>query len=135
MSALGTIHNHKMSLIKSVVGANDALLVDAHREFLAWKNKNPQVAKTNFGFALKHHEKCRRAITKKYDAFIKPKQYANAIATTCIINNKIYWNPHDNECWKNADRTPPPVPRNGSPVKVLYNHERDTVYRHVIELQ
>ena len=43
--------------IKAVAEANDQDLVAVHKEFNKFKSLNPQLARTNFGFALRHYKK------------------------------------------------------------------------------
>ena len=43
--------------MKSVAGANDKELVAVHKEFQKWKKLNPQLTKTDYGFALRHYPK------------------------------------------------------------------------------
>ena len=44
-------------------------------------------------------------------------------------DNVCYWKAHDDPAWKQACRTAPPVPRNGAPVRVLFDHQRMATYR------
>ena len=46
-----------MSSIKAVVAANDEILVKAHDNFLKWKKENCNVAKTDFGHAIRQCER------------------------------------------------------------------------------
>ena len=50
------VAKRKMS-IKAVVGANDKQLIAVHKEFHQWKTLNPQLAKTDYGFAMRHYQK------------------------------------------------------------------------------
>ena len=119
-----------MSLIKSVVQADNKKLVGAHKEFLRWKQQNLNLATTNFGWALQHYEKCKRSITQNCQTFTSKKSYARSISTTFIIANTVYWKPRNDPGWKQADRVPPPAARNNAPVKVLFNDQRHAVYRY-----
>ena len=125
-----------MSLIKCVVYANDNLLYKAHKEFANWKQQqlnsnsvSQYLAKTDFGWALRHFEKCKRSITKICPTFESQKSYARGISTTQVIGKNIYWKNHDDPVWKQSRRDPPPFARNGAPVKVLFDHEKDVLYR------
>ena len=40
---------------KAVVEANDEELIAVHKEFKKWNALNSEVAKTDFGFALRHY--------------------------------------------------------------------------------
>lgn len=122
------VHCAHMSL-KAVVCATNKKLIAAHKQFLEWKTLGCQLAKTTFGWALRHFTSCKRAITGTCATFTSQKTYARAIATTRVIDNKVYWKAHDDPCWKRACRKPPPIPRNNAPVKVLFNHDRDDTYR------
>lgn len=119
-----------MSLVKSVVNADNISLVCAHKELIKWKKEqNQYFAKTIFGWAILHYKKCKRSITKNCPSFTSQKSYARALATTCIIANTVYWRERNDPGWKQAARAPPPAPRNGAPVKVLFNSERHAAYR------
>ena len=117
---------------RAVVSANDTQLVKAHKEFYKWKKNNPlpgTLCATDFTFALKHYGKFRRAITKNCASFTSRKTYARAMVTTYIIGNKTYWKARDDPGWKRAELKPPPAPRNGAPVRVFFNHNRDIIYK------
>ena len=119
-----------MSLVKSIVKANDEQLVGAHQQFLDWKSQHFGDAKTNFGYALKHFASCKRAITRICPSFTSDHSYARGISTTYVYDKKIYWKEHSDPCWKKSRRKPPPVPRNGGRVRVLFDHQRDAIYRY-----
>ena len=57
------------------------------------------------------------------------QSYARAIVTTEIIDGKVFWKHRDNEGWRQANRQPPPSTKNGAPVQVFYNHNRDCIFR------
>ena len=122
-----------MSLAKSIVRANDQMLVNAHKLFLAWKQQHLNWYKksSDHGLVLKHFsiKQCRRIITKTCPTFKSQKTYARSITTTYAIGSKVYWKAHDDPAWKQACRTAPPVPRNGAPVRVLFDHQRMATYR------
>ena len=86
---------------------------------------------TDFTFALKHYAKYHRAITKNIPSFKSSKTYARAMVTTYIIGKKAYWKAREDAGWKRADLKPPPVPRNGAPVRVFYNHNEKRIYKFV----
>ena len=121
-----------MSKIKSVCMASDKQLVQAHKDFHEWKKKNykPNFGKpvTNFGLAQRHYKACRRAITRNCGTFTNAKSYATALATTFVSQKKIYWQSCSDVCWSQADRQPPPEPRNKAPVRVVYDHNKDEIY-------
>ena len=50
------VGERKMSM-KAVVGANDKQLIAVHKEFHKWKKANPKLAKTDYGFAMRHYQK------------------------------------------------------------------------------
>ena len=119
-----------MACIKAVVEANDEKLIAAHKTFAEWKKNLPHNGmRTDYGRAMRHFNKCRRSITKCCDTFFSNKSYARSIVTTQVINGKVYWQSRENIGWKQASREPPPVTSNGLPTKVLYNYNRDDVYR------
>ena len=114
---------------RAVVSASDEQLVKAHTEFCKWKKKNPvsgTLCATDFTFALKHYAKHH---TKNIPSFKSSKTYARAMVTTYIIGKKAYWKAREDAGWKRADLKPPPVPRNGAPVRVFYNKNR--IYKFV----
>ena len=120
-----------MSCIKSVVDANDTKLIQVHKLFKEWKKNNTHSrVSTDYGLAIKHYEKCGRHITKLCSTFSSSKSYARSMVTTQVINGKVYWHSADHMGWKQAGREPPPPSKNGSPTKVFYNYNRDTIYRH-----
>ena len=57
------------------------------------------------------------------------QSYARAIVTTEVIDGKVFWKPRDDKGWDQAARKPPPATKNGAPVKVFYNHNRDYICR------
>ena len=117
---------------RAVVVADDAKMVKAHREFNKWKKKNPvsgTLRATDFTFALKHHEKFRRTMTKNIPSFKSRKTYARAMVTTYIIGKKTYWKSREDAGWKRSGLKSPPAPRNGTPVRVFFNHNRDSIYK------
>ena len=122
-----------MSKIKAICKASDQQLIAAHKAFDTWrkKNYNPKFGKpmTNFGLAIRHHKTCHRAITRNCDTFDKAKAYATALVTTFVYQKKVYWQAHDHVGWSQADRQPPPQPRNNAPVRVIYDHNKDEIYR------
>ena len=78
---------------RTVVEANDAKMIKAHIEFNKWKKKNPvsgTLRVTDFTFALKHHDKFHRDITKNIPSFQSRKTYARAMITTYLIGKKTY---------------------------------------------
>ena len=62
------------------------------------------------------------------------ESYARSMVTTQVIGGKVYWQSRDYKGWKWVRRQPPPLTKNGLPTKVLYNYNRDTVYRYVFVL-
>jgi hypothetical protein len=145
-----------MSCLDAVAHASDEELVKVHSEFKKWKHvwkqKGPARIKTDFGWALRHFDRCvcesmcvcascsliqtmimfnrcHRAITRNCNSMTSRKSYARAIATTYVLNSKIYWKPHDDPCWKQVGRDAPPVPKNKALVRAFYNHNRDELYR------
>ena len=94
-----------MSLIKSVVKANDEMLVAAHRDFQTWKSANSTRKINDFHCALKHFSRCARHITKTCTTFTSGKSYARAIATTYVVGKKVYWKPLGDNGWKNVEKT------------------------------
>ena len=118
-----------MSLIKSVVQANDEMLVAAHRDFQTWKSANSARKINDFHCALKHFSRCARHITKTCTTFTSGKSYARAIATTYVADKKVYWKPPGDNGWKNAEKNSPPTPRNGAAVRVLFDCNKDVVYK------
>ena len=52
----------EMACLNSVVSASDEQLVNVHLEFQKWKQmwqkKQPTYAKTDFGWALRHYDRC-----------------------------------------------------------------------------
>ena len=127
-----------MSCISSVVSANDEMIVAVHKIFTEWqkteclrvgKNHLWKLPKNQLSWALLHYEKCKRSITRICGTFNSKQSYVRAIVTTRIIGNKTFWQPHNAIGWKQASRQPPPCPKNGGHVKVLFNHNRDAVYR------
>ena len=120
----------QMSLIKAVVDADDQMIARAHKMFADWKKKNLHQAKTEFGYALRHFRSCARPITRNCPTFKSKMSYARAIATTRVCDGKIYWKSHNDKGWKMANKTPPPIPRNGAKMRVLFSKQRDTIYRY-----
>ena len=112
-----------MSRIKSVCGASDDKLVKSHKDFIEWKKKNykPIFGKpeSNFGLATRHYKSCHRSITRNCETFKNYRSYASAMVTTFVDNKKVYWKANDDVGWTQADRQPPPVPRNKAPVRVV----------------
>ena len=55
-----------MSCINAVVAASDEELIKVHLEFKKWKHvwsqKTPARAKTDFGWALRHHDRCQKCV-------------------------------------------------------------------------
>ena len=79
-----------MSLVKSVVEANDDLLVNAHKSFVDWKENvikqnpwKPAPAKTSYGWALLHFRKCGWVITRACTTLVNQHAHAN--------NNNNIW--------------------------------------------
>ena len=60
---------------------------------------------------------------------ISKQTYARAIATTEVIDGKVFWKHRDDKGWDQADYKPPPAPKNGARIKVFYNHNRDDIFR------
>ena len=74
--------------------------------------------------------RCKRAITRNCPSLSTKHKYATAMVTTYVRGKKVYWRGHEDVGWKQARRDPPPVPNNGQPVRVFYNHNMDHVYRY-----
>ena len=73
---------------RALMSADDTKLVTAHRDFSKWEKKNPMsgtLGATDFSFALRHYDKCQRAITKNYQSFSSKKTCTCAMVTTYII--------------------------------------------------
>ena len=124
-----------MSRIKSVSGASDEKLIKAHKDFIEWKNTNNKTKfgkqETNFGLATRHYKSCHRAITRNCETFINHRSYARAMVTTFVDNKKVYWKSNGDVGWTQSDRQPPPVPRNKAPVRVVYDHNKEKIYRFI----
>ena len=123
-----------MSCIKSVVNTTDKQLVFVHKLFSKWKQENLDVTKTNYGWACQHYKSRRHSINKICPTFTSAKSYVCVIATTYMIEQKIYCKTPTDPGWKQCDRSPPPVVRNLASIKVLFSHERDTTYRYCLSL-
>ena len=128
-----------MSTIKSIVNANDKILAAALKSFSDWKTQEQSrhklgLPKTNFGWARRHYANraCARSITKNNPLFSSQTSYARGISIIQVIDKKIYWKSGDDPCWKQARKTPPTCPRNGAPVRVLFEHCKDAVYRYYL---
>lgn len=122
-----------MSRIKSVCGATDAKLVKAHKDFIEWKKHNCKTnfgkQETNFGLATRHYKACHRAITRNCETFKNYRCYASAMVTTFVDKKKVFWKSYDDVGWSQSDRQPPPIPRNKAPVRVVYDHNKEEIYR------
>ena len=60
---------------------------------------------------------------------VSRQTYARAIITTQVIDGKVFWKHRDDKGWEQAGRQPPPATKNGAPIKVFYNHNRDHIFR------
>ena len=118
-----------------MVGANDAKLIAVHKQFAKWKEKSkPIESRTDYYLAIRHFNKCGRAITRCCESIGSNKAYASAIATTQVIGGKVYWQSRDHKGWKQSGRDAPPPTNNGAPTKVFYNYNRDIVCRYLFAL-
>ena len=53
------------------------------------------------------------------------------LVTTFVDNQKVYWKNNGDVGWTQSDRQPPPVPHNKTPVRVVYDHNKEKIYRFI----